>query len=244
MMEVSIVLEPSELFLLNLNDQVYYDGEYWRINKITGYDPDKMTGKVELFRASFVNSSLCASTVTSLNNNGTVTFSGAATQQCCEFYGYKWSDNTCYWRTSKYVASKSKGLVGLEKAPIANVTTNTTRPTNTQYWYEVTSDTEATDFRCVPLHNYATPLFDMAEGDHQVVRITMTCQTYSYQTDYTIVRGATGDTIHGLHNTGSDRYNISIEKVNGFASFLQLNHQGGTQVAETWSVIATRQQVL
>jgi len=87
-------------------------------------------------------------------------------------------------------------------------------------------------------------LFDMNVGDHQVVRITLTCETYSYQTDYTIVRGAAGDTIHGLSNTGSDRYNITIEKVNGFASYLQLNHQGGTQVAETWSVIATRQQVL
>lgn len=244
MMEVSVVLEPIEVFGLSLNDQIYYDGEYWRINKLTGYNPDTMTAKVELFRASFVNSSLCANTITSLNNNGTITFSGAATQECCEFYGYRWVDNTCYWRTSKYVKAASAGLVGLEKAPVANVKTNTTRPTDTQYWFDVTSDLEATSFRCVPVHNYATPLFDLNVGDHQVVRITLTCETYSYQTDYTIVRGAAGDTIHGLSNTGSDRYNITIEKVNGFASYLQLNHQGGTQVAETWSVIATRQQVL
>jgi hypothetical protein len=244
MMEVSVVLEPIEVFGLSLNDQIYYDGEYWRINKLSGYNPDTMTAKVELFRASFVNSSLCANTITSLNNNGTITFSGAATQECCEFYGYRWVDNTCYWRTSKYVKAASAGLVGLEKAPIANVKTNTTRPTDTQYWFDVTSDLEANAFRCVPIHNYATPLFDMNVGDHQVVRITLTCETYSYQTDYTIVRGAAGDTIHGLSNTGSDRYNITIQKVNGFASYLQLNHQGGTKVAETWSVIATRQQVL
>jgi len=244
MMEVGIVLEPSELFQLNLNDQVYYDGEYWRINKITGYDPDKMTARVELFRASFVNSSLCASTVTALNNNGTVSFSGAATQQCCEFYGYKWTDNNCYWRTSKFVAAKSKGLVGLEKAPIANVTTHTTRPTNTQYWYEATSDLENASVRCVPLHNYATPLFDMAEGDTQVVQIIYTCNTYSYHAEYSIVRGAAGDTIHSLRNLGPDRYHLTIELSNGFASYLQLTHTGGTQVAETWSIIAQRQQVL
>ena len=244
MMEVNIVMEPSELFQLNLNDQVYYDGEYWRINKISGYDPDKMTAKVELFRASFVNSSLCANTVTGLNNNGTVSFSGAATQQCCEFYGYKWSDNTCYWRTSKYVAAKSKGLVGLEKAPIANVTTHTTRPTNTQYWYEATSDLENASVRCVPLHNYATPLFDMAEGDTQVVQLIYTCNTYSYHAEYSIVRGAAGDTIHSLRDLGTDRYHLTIELVNGFASYLQLTHTGGTQVAETWSIVAQRQQIL
>jgi hypothetical protein len=244
MLEVSIVLEPAELFLLNLNDQIYYDGEYWRINKINGYDLDKMTARVELFRASFVNSSICASTISALNNNGTVSFSGTATQQCCEFYGYKWSDNTCYWRTSKFVKSKSAGLVGLEKSAIANVSTKTSRPTNTMYWYTVTSDLEATNFRCVALHNYATPLFDLAVGDHQIVRITFTCETYSYQTDYTIVRGAAGDTIHGLHNVTSDRYRITIQTANGFASYLQLEHHGGTEVAETWSVVAERTQLL
>lgn len=244
MLEVSIVLEPAELFLLDLNDQIYYDGEYWRINKISGYDLDRMTARVELFRASFVNSSICASTITSLNNNGTVSFSGATTQQCCEFYGYKYSDNTCYWRTSKFVKSKSAGLVGLEKSAIANVSTNTSRPTSTMYWYEVTSDLEANDFRCVALHNYATPLFDLAEGQHQIVRITFTCETYSYQTDYTIVRGAAGDTIHLLHVVSTDKYHLTIQKANGFASYLQLEHHGGTQVAETWSVVAERQQVL
>ena len=244
MLEVSIVLEPSELFLLNLNDQIYYDGEYWRINKINGYDLDKMTARVELFRASFVNSSICASTITALNNNGTVSFSGSATQQCCEFYGYKWSDNTCYWRTSRFVKTKSAGLVGLEKSAIANVSTNTSRPTNTMYWYTVTSDLESSEFRCVALHNYATPLFDLAVGDHQIVRITFTCETYSYQTDYTIVRGAAGDTIHGLHNVTSDRYRITIVRPGGFASYLQLEHHGGTEVAETWSVVAERTQLL
>jgi hypothetical protein len=244
MLEVSIVLEPSELFLLNLNDQIYYDGEYWRINKINGYDLDKMTARVELFRASLVNSSICSSTVSALNNDGTVSFSGTPTQQCCEFYGYKWSDNTCYWRTSRFVNTKSAGLVGLEKSAIANVSTNTSRPTNTQYWYTVTSDLESSEFRCVALHNYATPLFDLAVGQHQIVRITFTCETYSYQTDYTIVRGAAGDTIHGLHNVTSDRYRVTIQKANGFASYLQLEHHGGPQVAETWSVVAERTQLL
>lgn len=244
MLEVSIVLEPAKLFLLNLNDQIYYDGEYWRINKIGGYDLDKMTARVELFRASFVNSSICASTVSTLNNDGTVGFSGTPTQQCCEFYGYKWSDNTCYWRTSKFVKSKAAGLVGLEKSAIANVSTNTSRPTNTMYWYTVTSDLEATEFRCVALHNYATPLFDLAVGEHQIVRITFTCETYSYQTDYTIVRGASGDTIHNLMDVSGDNYRVAIVRPDGFASYLQLEYHGGTAVAETWSVVAERQQVL
>jgi hypothetical protein len=244
MMEVSVVLEPIEVFGLNLNDQVYYDGEYWRINKMTGYNPDTMTAKVELFRASFVNSSLCANTITSLNNNGTITFNGTATQECCEFYGYRWVDNACYWRTSKYVKAASAGLVGLEKAPIANVKTTTSRPTDTKYWYEATSDEEATEFRCVALHNYATPLFAMEEGERQLVRISAVCSTYSYQLDYSIERGAGGDTITAINPSISDRYNVSIQTANGFASYLQLDYVGGTAVAETWSIMAERQQLL
>jgi hypothetical protein len=244
MLEVPIVLEPAQFFQLNLNDQIYYDGEYWRINKITGYDPDKMMGRVELFRASFVNSAICANTVSSLNNDGTVTFSGAATQDCCEFYGYKWSDNTCYWRTSKYVKAKGVGLTGQEKAPIANVTTPTTRPTNTQYWYTVTSDEESASFRCSPVHNYATPLFSMAEGERQIVRISATCSAYSYQFDYAIERAAGGDTVTAMNPFVDPKYSIEIGLAGGFASYLELVYNGGTPTAETWNVVAERQQLL
>lgn len=244
MLEVPIVMEPAEFFLLNLNDQIYYDSEYWRINKISGYDPDKMTARVELFRASFVNSAICANTVSSLNNDGTVTFSGAATQDCCEFYGYKWSDNKCYWRTSKYVKAKGVGLTNQELAPIANVSTPTTRPTNTQYWYTVTSDEEGASFRCIPVHNYATPLFNLAEGERQITRITATCSTYSYQFDYAIERAAGGDTITEINPVTDPRYRIAIVRPDSFASYLQLEYVGGTVVAETWNVVAERQQLL
>jgi hypothetical protein len=42
----------------------------------------------------------------------------------------------------------------------------------------------------------------------------------------------------------SDRYRVTIQTSDGFASYLQLEHHGGTEVAETWSVMAERQQVL
>jgi hypothetical protein len=244
MMEVSIVMEPAEFFLLNLNDQIYYDGEYWRINKITSYDPDAMTAQVELFRASFVNSSLCANTITSLNNNGTVTFSGAATQDCCEFYGYRWTDGSCYWRTSKYVKANSVGLVGLEKASPASVNTLTTRPQEQQYWFEATSDEEGVNFPCIPKFNYATPLFSMNEGDREIVRITATCKDYSIQNDYTIERSASGDTITLVNTPAETSYEIEIVRPDSFASHINLVYLGGTAVARTWSVMAERQQLL
>ena len=246
MLEVPIVMEPGQLFLLNLNDQIYYDGDYWRINKIGGYDLDKMTARVELFRASFVSSSICASTITSLNNDGTVSFTGTSTQQCCEFYGYKWSDNTCYWRTSKFVKSKSAGLVGLEKSAIANVNTTTSRPTTTQYWFTAvsTEESESGTFACVPVHNYATPLFSMAEGEQQIVRITFTCLSFSFQNDYTIIRTASGDVVQSIFPVSGDRYTITIVRPDTFASYLLLSHNSGPQVSETWSVYVERQQVL
>lgn len=244
MMEVSIVLEPAKFFQLNLNDQIYYDGEYWRINKISGYDPNQMTAKVELFRASFVNSSICASSITALNNDGTVAFSATATEQCCEFYGYKWSDGTCYWRTSKYIKAKGVGLTNQELAPIANVSAPTTRPTNTQYWYTVTSDAEGASFRCSPVHNYATSLFNLAEGERQIVRITATCNAFSYQFDYAIERAAGGDTITAINPFVDPKYSIEIGTAGGFASYLELVYNGGATTAETWNVVAERQQLL
>jgi hypothetical protein len=246
MLEVGIVLEPAQLFLLDLNDQVYYDGEYWRINKIKGYDLDKMTARVELFRASFANSALCPSTVSALNNDGSVTFSGPVTQGCCEFYGYRFTDNKCYWRTSKFVKSKSAGLVGLEKSAIANVSTTTSRPTTTQYWFTATSteEEELGTFACKPVHNYATPLFAMAEGEQQIVRITFTCTSFSFQNDYTIIRTAGGDIVQSIFPVSGDRYEVQIVRPDTFASYLQLTHNSGPQVSETWSVYVERQQVL
>ena len=244
MMEVSVVLEPSELFALNLNDQIYYDGEYWRINKIMGYDPSQMTANVELFRASFVNSSLCANTITSLNNNGTVTFSGATTQDCCEFYGYRWTDGACYWRTSKYVRANAAGLVGLEKAAPVSVNTLTTRPQSEQYWFEVTTDEEATNFPCVPKFSYSTSLFNLEEGAREMVRITATCKDYSIQNDFAIERSASGDTITLINTPAETSYELQIVRPDTFASYIELNYVGGTPVARTWSVMAERQQLL
>jgi hypothetical protein len=87
MVTAQAVLEPVEVYSLQLNTQVYFDGEYWRINKIAGYDPDKRTCSVELFRASFANGVICTQTPTAMNYNGTV--AGLTTQDCCEAYGYK-----------------------------------------------------------------------------------------------------------------------------------------------------------
>ena len=244
MLEVPVVIEPAEFFQLNLNDQIYYDGEYWRINKISGYDPDKMTARVELFRASFVNSSICANTVTSLNNNGTVTFSGTATQECCEFYGYKWSDNACYWRTSKYVRAAGVGLTGQEKAPIANVTTPTSRPTNTQYWYTATSEEEGLTFPAIAQFSYATPLFDLNVGDKQIVRITAVCKDASIENIWTVERGSGGDTIIEINPALADSYKMTIRSPLGFAEYIDLEYVGGATISQTWNIVAERQQLL
>jgi hypothetical protein len=84
----------------------------------------------------------------------------------------------------------------------------------------------------------------MEEGERQLVRISAVCTTYSYQLDYSIERGAGGDTITAINPSISDRYNVSIQTANGFSSYLQLDYVGGTAVAETWSIMAERQQLL
>jgi hypothetical protein len=174
MLTAQVVLEPSEVYGLELNTQIYLDQEYWRINKLTGYDPEKRTGTIELFRASFANGIICTDTPAALNYDGTV--GGLTTQSCCEYYGYRWSsvNNSCYWRTSKLLSLKDD-LQAMRHT--ATVSLEPEQPTSTQPNQVFLFDAELTEEgvseeAAYALINYARSPFDLTEGQTRIFELT------------------------------------------------------------------------
>lgn len=174
MLTAQVVLEPSEVYGLELNTQIYLDQEYWRINKLTGYDPEKRTGTIELFRASFANGIICTDTPAALNYDGTV--GGLTTQSCCEYYGYRWNsvNNSCYWRTSKLLSLKDD-LQAMRHT--ATVSLEPEQPTSTQPNQVFLFDAELTEEgvseeAAYALINYARSPFDLTEGQTRIFELT------------------------------------------------------------------------
>jgi hypothetical protein len=174
MLTAQVVLEPSEVYNLELNTQIYLDQEYWRINKLTGYDPEKRTGTIELFRASFANGIICTDTPAALNYDGTV--GGLTTQSCCEYYGYRWDsvNNSCYWRTSKLLSLKDD-LQGLRQTALVSLEPE--QPTSTQpnevYFFQVYLPSEGISSEAAyTLVDYARSPFDFQEGQTRIFELT------------------------------------------------------------------------
>jgi hypothetical protein len=174
MLTAQVVLEPSEVYNLDLNTQIYLDQEYWRINKLTGYDPEKRTGTIELFRASFVNGIICNETPAILQVDGTV--GGLTTQSCCEYYGYRWNsaNNTCYWRTSRLLSLKDD-LQGMHQTALVSLEPE--QPTSTQpnevYFFEVNLPSEGVSSEAAyTLVDYARSPFDFQEGQTRIFKFT------------------------------------------------------------------------
>jgi hypothetical protein len=142
------------------------------------------------------------------------------------------------------VRAAGVGLTGQEKAPIANVTTPTSRPTNTQYWYTATSEEEGLTFPAIAQFSYATPLFDLNVGDKQIVRITAVCKDASIENIWTVERGAGSDTIIEINPALADSYKMTIQAPLGFAEYIQLEYVGGATISQTWNIVAERQQLL
>jgi hypothetical protein len=174
MVTAQAVLEPVEVYSLQLNTQVYFDGEYWRINKIAGYDPDKRTCSVELFRASFANGVICNQIPTAMNYDGTV--QGLTTQSCCEAYGYKWNGATsaCYWRTTKTLALSDE-LDGIRTTALLSLEPE--QPTSTQpnevFLLECALDAEGVSSEAATFKvDYSRSPFAFTEGQTRIFTLT------------------------------------------------------------------------
>ena len=216
MLTAQVVLEPSEVYNLDLNTQIYLDQEYWRINKLTGYDPEKRTGTIELFRASFANGIICASTPAALNYDGTV--GGLTTQSCCEYYGYRWNsvNNSCYWRTSKLLSLKDD-LQAMRHT--ATVSLEPEQPTSTQPNQVFLFDAELTEEgiseeAAYTLINYARSPFDLTEGQRKLFLLSAFIDESGSapHTDshyYVVERGTSADVIKEIRPTTHD-HNFGI----------------------------------
>jgi hypothetical protein len=251
MVTAQAVLEPVEVYSLQLNTQVYFDGEYWRINKIAGYDPDKRTCSIELFRASFANGVICNQTPTAMNYNGTV--AGLTTQSCCEAYGYKWNGATsaCYWRTTKTLALSDE-LDGIRTTALLSLEPE--QPTATQpnevflLECELTEEgvsSEAATFKV----DYARSPFAFTEGQNRIFELIAVIDEtgaapHTDSHDFMVQRGATEDVVTEIrpvahdHNFGIDLVIVDDRVVGVLCESLK-----NTNSSSTWNIRLEVQQI-
>lgn len=218
MLTAQVVLEPSEVYNLDLNTQIYLDQEYWRINKLTGYDPEKRTGTIELFRASFANGIICTDLPTIMNYDGSV--GGLTTQSCCEYYGYRWNstNSTCYWRTSRLLSLKDD-LQAMRHT--ATVSLEPEQPTSTQpnqvFFFdgELTSE-GVSEEAGYALLNYSRSAFDLIEGQKKLFLLSAIVNetgngTYTSSHYYSVERGTTEDVVTEVREIPADhRFKVEL----------------------------------
>jgi hypothetical protein len=213
LLTAQVVLEPSEVYNLDLNTQIYLDQEYWRINKLTGYDPEKRTGTIELFRASFANGIICASTPTALNYDGTV--GGLTTQSCCEYYGYRWNsgNNSCYWRTSKVLSLKDD-LQAIHQTALVSLEPE--QPTSTQpnevFLFDANLPSEGiSEEAAYAILDYSRSPFDLTEGQRKLFLLSAVVNetgngTYASSHYYMVERGASVDVVTEVRVIAADHH--------------------------------------
>lgn len=217
MLTAQVVLEPSEVYNLDLNTQIYLDQEYWRINKLTGYDPEKRTGTIELFRASFANGIICTDIPTIMNYDGSV--GGLTTQSCCEYYGYRWNstNSTCYWRTSRLLSLKDD-LQAMRHT--ATVSLEPEQPTSTQPNQVFFFDAELTEngvseAAAYSLIDYSRSPFDLTEGQKKLFMLSAFVNENAAQPQvdshyFMVERGSALDVIIEVRETVHD-HDFGIE---------------------------------
>ena len=211
MLTAQVVLEPSEVYNLDLNTQIYLDQEYWRINKLTGYDPEKRTGTIELFRASFANGIICTDLPTIMNYDGTV--GGLTTQSCCEYYGYRWDtlNNACYWRTSKVLSLKDD-LQAIHQTALVSLEPE--QPTSTQpnevFLFDNNLPSEGvSEAAAYAILDYSRSPFDLTEGQSKMFLLSAVIEesggvTHTDSHYYVVKRMSAGDIVTEIRPTAHD----------------------------------------
>jgi len=100
--EAYFMLSPSDLLTFKFNDKVFFKDQYYRVLEISNYSvgenvPTKVT-MISLTGEALSPFKDCVSVPTDFNSDGTVTFSGAVTAECCARFGYTFVNGTCRWR--------------------------------------------------------------------------------------------------------------------------------------------------
>jgi hypothetical protein len=100
--EAYFMLSPSDLLTFKFNDKVFFKDQYYRVLEISNYSvgenvPTKVT-MISLTGEALSPFKDCVSVPTDFNSDGTVTFSGAVTADCCARFGYTFVNGTCRWR--------------------------------------------------------------------------------------------------------------------------------------------------
>ena len=145
-MEAFFALEFADIYDFKYNDEIFIKDSYWRILEIKDYVVGMQESvKVKLMKLVSVTPD-CLLTPVSIDTNGQVQFydanndPAAATEICCENYGYTWDGTACYAFIRDGGTTKPQDTTGtgrptgnVDKDPLANFVngeTNTVRPGN------------------------------------------------------------------------------------------------------------------
>ncbi len=111
-MKCDMVLKPDDIRQLKLNDMIWIRDAYWRVLSVNNYAVSaRRKCQVELIKVVNKLRYDCGIYPSVWNPDGTLSFeskpgvSAAATQECCEEYGYAWNpaNSECYWKGSTNV---------------------------------------------------------------------------------------------------------------------------------------------
>ena len=145
-MEAFFALEFADIYDFKYNDEIFIKDSYWRILEIKDYVVGMQESvKVKLMKLVSVTPD-CLLTPVAIDTNGQVQFydannnPAAATEICCENYGYTWDGTACYAFIRDGGTTKPQDITGtgkptgnVDKDPLANFVngdTNTVRPGN------------------------------------------------------------------------------------------------------------------
>jgi hypothetical protein len=101
MMEANFYLSGVDLAAFRFNDQIFVKNSYWRVLSIDYSPNSNSTSKVQLIKV-LDPIRACAIIPASSNLDGSINFvdasgdSSPATQECCEAFGFVFSDGRCY----------------------------------------------------------------------------------------------------------------------------------------------------
>jgi hypothetical protein len=134
-MEAYFQLDVTDVFNLKFNDKIWIKDSFWRVIELTDYIiADEQVTKCKLMRLLNIGA-LCQFKPSSINSsNGAVTFinydgeESAGSQECCEFYGYKW--NTSLGRC--FATPAGNGTKGVISSPNSIGKSNITNESGNQ----------------------------------------------------------------------------------------------------------------
>jgi hypothetical protein len=130
-MEAYFKLSVTDVFGLKFNDKIWIKDSFWRVIELTDYIvADEQVTKCKLIRLLDIGA-LCQFTPSTINvSTGAVEFldydgdTSYGSQECCEFYGYTWSNGKgrCYASTS---TNGTNGIISSPNAVGGSNITNT-----------------------------------------------------------------------------------------------------------------------